>query len=175
MPGRPDASVSPRQVDEIEAVRRVLGEFGVPERLLHVRDFVWRGGTLSYEIDSISDSRPPVYYQLSACWAAPVLERSASESPAIERSAVAVIEGQWVRGTAGYRLQVGIDLAAPSAISIRSDRLFSSVPYVNRERHQVEHALAIDLAAYVDWFLSTHAPVGVAASAAAARLRALKR
>ena len=76
----------------------------------------------------------------------------------LERAARPVAEGRWTRGTARYRLRVGIDLCVPSAIYIKATtRLESFVPFHARPYDQVEHALDADLAAYVNAFLS-HLP-----------------
>jgi hypothetical protein len=47
------------------------------------------------------------------------------------------------------------------------------VPFVQRSRAEVEHALAADLAAYVDWFLSACATVPAAAESARQTLQRL--
>jgi hypothetical protein len=66
-----------------------------------------------------------------------------------------VIEGRWVRGSNGYQLRVGIDVAIPSAIYIRShERLLAHVPFVSRQVWQVEAALNGELTAYADAFLA---------------------
>jgi hypothetical protein len=144
----------------------------VPERLVHVRDFVWRGGALCFQAgDGVVRT---VGYSLSAEWDAAVLDPVASNAPGIQPASAALVDGRWVRRTAGYHLRVGIDLAVPSAIAIRSDRLLSSVPFLNRPADEVEHALAADLAAYVAWFLDACQPVPVAGEAAARRLHELQ-
>jgi hypothetical protein len=152
-------------------VRDVLDRFGVPDRLLHVRRYVWRGGTLSFQ-HAVAD----VYYELEAHWDAPVLE--ALESPVhqgIVQASKPVAEGRWIRGTARYLLQIGIDLSVPSAIYIKaSSRLQSFVPFLARPREQVEHAIDADLNAYVNTFLNTCRSVPEATQADAERCLALK-
>jgi hypothetical protein len=68
-------------------------------------------------------------------------------------------------------LRVGIDLAVPSAIYVRGDRLHSFVPFRGRPSDQVEVALQNDLTAYVHAFLSTRRPVPEARAADARQLR----
>jgi hypothetical protein len=152
-----------------------LDDFDVPGRLRHVHDYVWRGGTLGFQVeDQLADTPPNVYYELCAHWDAAVLEPLDGRSgPGLQRAATPVVEGRWIRGSAGYQLRVGIDLAIPSAIYIRTDRILSCVPFVQRSRAEVEHALAADLAAYVDWFLSACATVPAAAESARQTLQRL--
>jgi hypothetical protein len=155
-----------------DPLRRALDSVGVPGRLLHVRDYVWRGGELRFQVDqTTSGGRLRAYYELRAAWAAPVLERA--NWSALARPATATVDGRWVRGTAGYQLAVGIDMASPSAIYVRTDRLLSSVPFVNRPLGEVEQALAADLAAYVETFLSSCQPVPLVMAEAAERLHQL--
>jgi hypothetical protein len=152
-------------------VRDVLDRFGVPDRLQHVRRYVWRGGTLRFQ-----HAPAQIYYELEAHWDAPVLEPMGSpERNGIVKAAKPVAEGRWTRGTARYLLQIGIDLAVPSAIFIKaSSRLQSFVPFVARRPDQVELAIDADLAAYVNSFLSTCRPVPEAIQADAQRCLALK-
>jgi hypothetical protein len=89
---------------------------------------------------------------------------------ALERSASPVVEGRWVRGTTGYLLRVGIDLAVPSAIYIRSGRVHFFVPFAGRPARDVEQAIQNDLAAYVNFFLRTYPTVPEARAADARRL-----
>jgi hypothetical protein len=163
-------------VGEIEAARDVLDRFGVANRLRHVGEYVWRGGTLRLHIDPEPEwdqgNRPPsVWYELSAHWPAPVFEPLASPDHALARADNPVLEGRWIRGNVGYALRIGLDLRVPSAIFVRSDRPLSNVPFLRRPQATVEHALAADLATYVDWFLDTCAPVPQAIQTAARRLR----
>jgi hypothetical protein len=154
-------------VERFGASRQCLDQVGVPGRLVHVRDYVWRGGTLRFVVDGATAG-----YKLRADWDAPVLATlGATGANGLELASKAVIDGQWTRGTAGYQLMVGIDVGAPWAITIRSDRLLATVPCVRRPQWQVEHALAADLEAYVEHFLSTCEPVPIAAANAEERLR----
>jgi hypothetical protein len=145
----------------IDEARRVLDLFDVPARLQHVRHFVWREGTLRFVIDD-RPARPTwVYYQLEAHWPSARLQDVPS-SAGLEAISTPVVEGRWVRGTSGYVLRVGIDLAVPSGIALRSRLLQSFVPFVGRPAAQVEQALQTDLDAYVAAFLSSCQPVPAA-------------
>jgi hypothetical protein len=153
------------------AARAVLDRYGTPGRLRYVGEYIWRGGTLRLDADA-ADNRPPsVWYELRAQWAAPIFEPLPSPGQALTRADRPVLEGRWIRGSAGYVLRIGLDLGVPSAICIRSERPLSNVPFLNRPRTLVEHALGADVAAYVEWFLDTCAPVPQAAQAAAQLLR----
>jgi hypothetical protein len=158
---------------EADEARRVLDRFAVADRLQHVRHYVWRDGTLRFFVDTAPLRPVNVYYQLDASWPTAVL-RELPSAAGLELQSTRVVEGRWVRASTGYVLRVGIDLAVPSAIYIRSTALHSSVPFVGRPRAQVEHALQTDLQAYVDAFLSTCRPVPEARAAAAQRLTAIK-
>jgi hypothetical protein len=152
----------------------VLDRFGVANRLQHVRKYIWRGGALRFQIQMRLPREPDVYYELEAHWDAPVLEPLAAAGRGIERAARPVPEGRWTRGTAGYRLRVGIDLGVPSAIYIKATtRLESFVPFHARPYDQVEHAIDADFAAYVNAFLSHCRPVPDAAQADAEQLHQL--
>ena len=152
----------------------VLSRFAIANRLLHVRNYVWRGGSLRFQMEPRPPREADVYYELEAHWDAPVLEPLAPTERGLERAARPVAEGRWTRGTARYRLRVGIDLGVPSAIYIKaSTRLESFVPFHARPYDQVEHALDADLAAYVNAFLSHFRPVPEAAQADAEQLREL--
>jgi hypothetical protein len=137
-----------------EDARQVLDEFGVADRLEHIRRFVWREGSLRFQVEQRS-----AYYELEAHWATAVLEPSEATLAGLERGSTPVVEGRWVRGTTGYVLRIGIDLAVPSAIFLRSRGLSSFVPYAGRQHDAVEQALHTDLEAYVKWFLSACLPV----------------
>jgi len=135
----------------------VLDVFGVPERLEHVRRYIWREGSLRFALFGNLAA-----YELSACWDAAALE---------------VIDAdlqRWTLRTTGYVLRIGIDLAHPASIAIQSSHLRSQVPFAQRPIEQVEHALQADLAAYVEAFLATCPPVPAARAEAAERLRQLK-
>jgi hypothetical protein len=149
----------------VAQARLVLDGFDVPSRLEHVRRYVWRDGTLRFVVDD-----GQACYQLEAHWPAAVLEPIASAA-GLELSDAPVVEGKWVRGTAGYVLRVGIDLAVPSAIYVRGDRLHSYVPFRGRPSDQVEQALQNDLTTYVHAFLSARRPVPEARAADARQLR----
>jgi hypothetical protein len=155
----------------IDAARDVLDRFGVANRLRHIAEYVWRGGTLRLEVED-ENSRPLcVSYELLAHWPAPIFEPLASPTQALVPAESPVLEGRWVSGRAGYVLRIGLDLRVPSTIFIRSDRPLSNVPFLHRSTARVESALAADLAAYVEWFLDTCEPVPRAVQAAAQRLR----
>jgi hypothetical protein len=161
----------------IHAARGVLDRFGIANRLQHVRRYIWRAGSLRFQVRA-NGTQPDVCYELTAEWDAPVLEPARSTGPAaansaIERHARPIVDGRWIRGTAGYVLRVGIDLAVPSAMYIKANRLQSFVPFVGRPGAQVEHAINLDLSAYVTGFLSTALPVPEAARADAEHLRRL--
>jgi hypothetical protein len=143
----------------VDEARQVLDGFDVPARLQHVRQFVWREGTLRFKVD---DRPPKVYYELEARWPTARLLSIGTPHDGLEALSTPVIEGRWVRGTRGYLLRVGIDLAVPSGIAIRSRLLRSFVPFVGRPAAQVESALQRDLDAYVDAFLSNCQPVPAA-------------
>jgi hypothetical protein len=154
----------------VGAARAVLDRYGVAGRLHHVGEYIWRGGTLRLELEA-ADNRPPsVWYELRAQWAAPIFDPLPTPPPALTRADWPVLEGRWIRGSAGYVLRIGLDLGVPSAICIRSDRPLSNVPFLNRPRALVDQALGADVAAYVDWFLDTCQPVPQVARAAAQRL-----
>jgi len=162
-----------RDVDSPTAARLVLDHFGVPARLQHVRQFVWRGGEL--RLDAVDDAArgTSVFYELAAQWESAVLVEEAARSGLLAVDAT-VVDGRWVRARTGYVLRIGIELAVPSAIFIRSDRQpLSFVPFLNRPAEQVEHALDADLRAYVNRFLDMRLPVPRAAAADAERLRRL--
>jgi hypothetical protein len=152
-----------------EQARQVLDQFDVPNRLQHVRRYVWRDGTLRFVVHDAPPRPPNVCYQLEARWPRAVLRRE-SAANGLERSASPVVEGRWVRGTTGYLLRVGIDLAVPSAIYIRSGRMQSFVPFAGRPARDVEQAIQNDLAAYVSFFLRTYPTVPEARAADARRL-----
>jgi hypothetical protein len=169
--------VLPDRVDQhmVGSVRAILDEFDVGGRLRYIRDFVWRGGTIQLRAEPGQTGRTlDIAYALTAEWAAAVLEREAppggNDLAVSERP---VLEGRWVRGSSGYALRIGIDLAVPSAMYIRSQRLLSHVPFLGRPAAQVEHALNQELTAYVNTFLARLHPVPEAAAIDARRLRGL--
>ena len=149
------------------------GQPGV--RLQHIREFIWRGGTLQLRANrGHAGQALDVAYALTAEWPAAVLERSPSPGvTGLESWQHPVLEGRWIRGINGDELQVGIDVAAPSVIHIRSQRLLSHVPFVGRPPARVEDALNVELASYVNAFLSRCQPVPQAAALDAQRLRQL--
>jgi len=157
-------------IGAIDAARDVLDRFGVANRLRHISEYVWRGGRLCLEIEDDGTRPPCVSYELSAQWPAPVFEPLASPAPALAPAANPVLEGRWIRASAGYVLRIGLDLRVPSALFIRSARPLSTVPFLNRPDALVENALAADLVAYAEWFLNTSVPVPQAVQAAAQRL-----
>jgi len=129
------------QVDE---ARQVLDRFAVAERLQHIRQFVWRGGTLRFFAQADC-----AFYELHAQRQAKVLEPTSATAPGLERTSAPIVEGRWVQRMADEVLRVGIDLAVPSAIFLRTVGLRVLVPYVGRPAEQVEHAIQAELNAYV--------------------------
>jgi hypothetical protein len=160
------------EVHTLDAARQVLDRFEVGPRLQHIREFVWRGGSLRLDAGLTSGGAPDVFYELAAEWQAPVLEGERS-SMALDTTRGTVIEGRWTRGRAGYRLRVGIDLDVPSAIYVRSGERSSFVPFLGRPTDEVAHGVATDLAAYAAWFLSVSLPVPQAMAQARAQLQQL--
>ena len=158
-------------VGAIDAARDVLDRFGIPNRLRHIGEYVWRGGTLLLHIEDDGNRPPCVSYELSAQWPAPIFEPLASPGAGLVPAASPVLEGRWIRGNAGYVVRIGLDLRVPSALFIRSERPLSNVPFLRRPTAVVESALAADLAVYADWFLDTCVPVPEAVHSAAQRLR----
>jgi len=158
-------------VGALDAARGVLDRFGVAGRLRHISEYVWRGGTFRLEMEDDGIRPLCVSYELSAHWPAPFFEPLAGPAAALVPADCPVLEGRWIRGSAGYVLRIGLDLRVPSAIFIRSDRPLSNVPFLHRPDALVENALSADLAAYADWFLDTCVPVPQAALAAAQQLR----
>lgn len=167
----------PDRVDRpsVETLRAILDAVDVGGRLRYIREFIWRGGTLQFVDDRPSgrDARA-AWYTLTAEWAAAVLEQPPSPvQNGVVPARVPVLEGRWVRGRGGYELRVGIDLAVPTAIQIRTHRLLSHVPFVGRSPAQVEQGLSKELDAYVAAFLGRSRPVPEAAAIEAQRLRGL--
>lgn len=164
LPDRPSAN----------ALRAILDQFDIGGRLLHIRDFIWRGGTL--ELRTGAGKTLAVEYALRASWPCAVLE-PAAEPIASRLVSVRqpVIEGRWVRGSNGYELCVGVDVAVPTAIYIRSrQRLLSHVPFVARTTWQVETALNGELTACAEAFLRHQRPVPEATALDARRLHELE-
>jgi hypothetical protein len=162
-----------RDVDSASAARQVLDQFGVPARLEHIRQFIWRGGDLRLEASHEDERVTSVFYELAAHWDTAALIEDAVHAGLVPMGGT-VLDGRWVRVRTGYILRMGIELGVPSAIFIRSERrAVSFVPFLNRTSQQVEHALDADLTLYVNRFLDTRAPVPRAMAAAAERLRAL--
>lgn len=144
--------------------RDVLDALDVPNRLLHIRDFVWRGGDI---VLSASDDR--VAYTLTADWDEPLLEPLPSEA-GLAPAKWSVIEGRWRARRVGYVLRVGIEARMPSAIAIAAEQPLGLVPYLGRPRTEVAHALDTALRGYVNTFLDGCAPVPEARAKAAAEL-----
>jgi hypothetical protein len=153
----------------VSEAREVLDRFAVPARLEHVRRYVWREGSLRLLVDERAPRLARVYYELEAHWPTARLQELPGNA-GLEAFSTPVVEGRWVRGTHGYLLRVGIDLAVPSGIAVRSRLLQSIVPFLARPAAQVEAALQTDLDAYVDTFLSTCQPVPEARAADSRRL-----
>jgi hypothetical protein len=159
----------------VDATRSILDDFNVGGRLQHIRQFIWRGGHLQLQVD-----RPfgrdvlDVAYTLTARWPAAVLERGRDEAHTdlVPRSR-AVVDGRWVRGSRGYALRVGIDLAVPSAIYIRAHGFSTYVPFLARPRVQVEETLNLELTGYVNAFLSRYPTVPQATATEEQRLQGL--
>jgi hypothetical protein len=133
----------------VEEARQVLDAFGVPERLQHIRRFVWRDGTLRFFADA---SR--AFYELQAERNVSTLEAIGGTKPGLQPVAQPVVEGRWVQHKTSESVRVGIELSVPSAIFLRARGLNSFVPYAGRLQSDVEHALQTDLNAYVSRFLS---------------------
>ena len=138
----------------------------------HIREFVWRGGSLRLDATLTSGGSPDVYYELAAEWQAPVLTDE-GPSTALQPTRGTVVDGRWTLGTTGYRLRVGINLAVPSAIYVRSAERASFVPFLGRPIDEVAHGVATDLACYAEWFLSVNLPVPQAIAQAQAHLQQL--
>jgi hypothetical protein len=153
--------------DVVNTARAVLDAVGVPGRLRHVRDFVWREGNLTFRVDDGG-----VAYELRAEWNVARLEPT-DAGGGLERRDSVVVEGRWTLGQAGYVLRVGIDFNVPSALYIRTSRTLACVPFVGRPPAQVETALAADLSAYVDSFLTRCQAVPQARASAAATIARL--
>lgn len=154
----------------------MLDRYDVRGRLQYLRDFIWRGGVLELRVGSGADGQAlNVWYDLRAEWPAAVLERAEAPeaSQALTNWRTPVVEGRWLRGSAGYELRVGIDLCMGSAIYIRSHGLVSHVPYVGRPVDQVEHALSAELTSYANRFLDHFQPVPRATALAAEELHRL--
>ena len=147
--------------------RDLLDAVGVPNRLLHIRDFVWRGGDISL---TASDERAT--YALMADWDEPVLEALPTQV-GLETAAASVIDGRWRTRRVGYVLRVSVDVRARSAIAIATDRPLACVPYAGRRVTHVADALDAALRRYVDAFLDRAASVPEARARAAADLRRL--
>src|ERR671924_121771 len=120
----------PIEIASIEAARNVLDRFAIGPRLQHLRQFVWRGGSLCFRVDDDAQHLPKVYYALVAEWETASLEELAL--PGLARMGGALVEGRWVRTRTGYELRAGIDLGVPSAIYIQSERHSSFVPFLGR-------------------------------------------
>lgn len=165
-----------RLVTETAAVlRATLDRFRVGNRLQHIREFVWRGGELRFRAANEASTRAlDACYVLVAQWPAPDFEHTRTRAAS---SLVSVggtlMDGTWVRGTRRYELRVGIHMAAPSAMYVRSDAFWSHVPVVARRDADVEDRLQAELEAYVDQFLNRCASVPDAAARDHARLRQL--
>jgi hypothetical protein len=150
----------------LEAARALLDRVGARERLEHIRDYLWRGGEVSFESQPAS-----VAYLLSAAWDTAVFE------PTHEAGLVAwqaqVVDGCWRRRRTGYSLRVGIDVRVLTAISITAPGVRLYVPFVGRSADEVAHALDVQLAEYGQTFLDACLPVPQAMARAEARLRRL--
>jgi hypothetical protein len=159
------------------SVRAVLDRYDVRGRLQYLREFIWRGGTLELRVGQGADGQTlNVWYDLRAEWPAAVLvpADATGTSPGLTSWRTPVVEGRWLRGTAGYELRVGIDLCMGSAIYIRSHGFVSHVPFVGRPVDQVEHALNAELTSYANRFLDHFQPVTRAQALAAEELHRLQ-
>ena len=148
----------------VEAACALLDQVGVRHRLEHIRDYLWRGGEVSLEVQPAS-----VAYLLTAAWDTAVLE------PAREAGLVAwhtsVVDGCWRRRRAGYSLRVGIDVQVLTAISITAPGVRLYVPFVGRSAEEVGQALDVQLTEYGQSFLDACLPVPQAIAVAQAHLR----
>ena len=162
-------------VNSIDTLRGILDRVDVGRRLQHIRAFIWRGGLLQVRADGGRRTHLlNVCYALMAEWAAPVVERpTQAEGSGLVSWHRPVVDGRWVRGRKGYELCVGIDLAIPSVIYVRSPVFSSYVPFLGRPPAQVEDCLNVELTVYVNTFLSHCQPVPQAAALDADRLRRL--
>jgi hypothetical protein len=149
----------------VDAARAFLDRLGVPARLEHIRDFLWRGGEVTFEAQPGG-----VAYVLAADWETAVLDDVPSAAGLLSSTAPVVV-GRWRRARTGYRLRVGIDHNVLTAISIQALRLRSYVPFVGRAEDEVAHALDERLAEYGRAFLDECSPVPQAMAADARRLR----
>ncbi len=166
----------PSNTDAAALVRAMLDGFEVDRRLRYVRDFIWRGGELQFcaGTSARSDRTPDAGYALIAQWPAAAFEQTqAAHSTSLAPRSRPVVDGRWVRGSAGYELRVGIDLAAPTAIYIRAQAFASLVPIANRSADQVRDRVQAEIAAYVELFLNHHRTVPEATALARRRLDSL--
>jgi hypothetical protein len=146
--------------------RAILDQVGVRKRLEDIRDYLWRGGEVTFE------SQPAaVGYVLSAAWDTAVLEPT-TEPGLVAWHGAQVIDGCWRRRRTGYALRVGIDIHVLTAISITAPGVRLYVPFLDRSCEEVAHALDIQLAEYGQTFLDACLPVPQAMAAAQAELRA---
>ena len=151
----------------------MLDGFDVAERLRYIRDFIWRGGTLEFGADRSGDPGQTLDagYALIAQWPVAAFERTTvAHSTSLVPSDASVVDGRWVRTSAGYEIRIGINLAAPSAIYIHAPGFSSLVPIVGRSVEQVEDRLQTELGAYTEAFLSRYHSVPEAAALARQRL-----
>jgi hypothetical protein len=154
-----------------EDPRQILDRLGVPERLVHVRDYIWRGGQLSLRADDEAEPSN-LCYELRADWPTPIFQ-PVDGSPGLHRVTDAMLDGRWVTGRTGYLLRVGIDARTPSTIYVRSTHPLASIPFGQRPLDQVTRALAADLSAYAESFLNHSLPVPQARAEAEASLARL--
>jgi hypothetical protein len=154
-------------MDGREAARAMLDLLDVRGRLEHIRDYLWRGGGVSLEMEPAS-----VAYLLAAAWDTAVLEPpELATEPGLISTGTPVVDGTWRRRRTGYSLRVGIDVHVLTAISITAPQLRAYVPFVGRSAEEVAQALDARLAEYGKAFLDLHPPVPQAMAAAEARLR----
>jgi hypothetical protein len=156
-------------MDGSEAARWMLDRLEVRARLEHIRDYLWRGGEVSFEAQPAS-----VAYVLAATWDTAVLEPAESMTwtePGLLAASTPVVDGCWRRRRTGYSLRVGIDVRVLTAISITTPLVRSYVPFVGRSAEEIAEALDARLAEYGQVFLDLCLPVPQAIAAAEARLR----
>ena len=110
----------------VEAARTMLDQVGVRKRLEDIRDYVWRGGEVTFEAQPAS-----VAYVLSAAWDTAVLE-PAREPGLVAWHGAQVVDGCWRRRRTGYTLRVAIDVHVLTAISITAPGVRLYVPFLGR-------------------------------------------
>lgn len=159
---------------DAEGARRILDHFDVVARLTEIRDFIWRGGQVRFEVDRPSPLSPrltDIHYALTAVWDTARLRADGVSRELVTKDGNQY-EGFWERVQTGYSLRVGIDVSgAPTAIYVRSSTYACLVPYLDRPSTQVENALAFALGEYRNEFLAKFKTVPVARETEALRIK----